>query len=135
MQRIVETILIIIFSLTIVFHLLVITSVIPHDIVWGSRLSSPDQLMIFESISILLNGIFLAVMLVKVGFLKVNVSPKVIKGVQWGMFALFVLNTLGNLASDSNFEKMVFTPVTLILSVCLLISVLSKQKDTYTTSS
>ena len=130
MQRFVEIILITIFSLTIVFHLLVITSVIPPDIVWGSRLNSPDQLIIFESISILLNGFFLAVMLVKVGFLKANLSPKVIRGLQWGMFALFLLNTVGNLASESSFEKMVFTPVTLILSICLLISILSKRKQT-----
>lgn len=127
MKRFAELTLVAIFSLTIVFHLLVLTSIIPHDIVWGSRLSTTRQVLIFETISIVLNGLFLAIMLIKIGFLKMNVSHKVLRGLQWGMFALFLLNTLGNLVSENSFEKMVFTPVTICLSICLLISLLSKQ--------
>jgi hypothetical protein len=129
MKRIAETTLITLFSLIIFFHIFIITGLIPSDIVWGSRLSSQNQLIVFESISIFLNGFFLIIMLMKVGLLKAYLSPKVIKGVQWGMIVLFLLNTLGNLASENSFEKMVFTPMTLILSIFLLISVLSRQGD------
>lgn len=129
MKRTAETTLAIFFSLIIIFHLLVITSVIPSDIVWGSRLSSQDQLILFESISIVLNVVFLIVIFIRMGVLKMNVSKKLINGFLWAMMVLFLLNTLGNLASESSFEKLAFTPVTLILSICLLISLLSKKEN------
>ncbi len=129
MKRTAETTLAIFFSLIIIFHLLVITSVIPSDIVWGSRLSSQDQLILFESISIVLNVVFLIVIFIRMGVLKMNISKKLINGFLWAMMVLFLLNTLGNLASESSFEKLAFTPVTLILSICLLISLLAKKVD------
>ena len=44
-----------IYTLSIVFHLLVIIQIIPSSIVWGGRLTNQQELFIFESISIVLN--------------------------------------------------------------------------------
>ena len=52
-----------IYTLSIVFHLLVIIQIIPSSIVWGGRLTNQQELFIFESISIVLNGFFLLIML------------------------------------------------------------------------
>ena len=120
--------LIILFSLTIVFHILVLVSVIPNDIVWGSRLSNPKEIALFETISIALNTLFLLVILISAGILKVKISSKIIKGFIWGMMVFFLLNTIGNLASESTLEKIVFTPLTLFLSISLLFLVLPDKK-------
>lgn len=44
------------------------------------------------------------------------VSQRVLALVCWVLFALFALNTLGNLASESGFERMVFAPITAALA-------------------
>ncbi len=44
------------------------------------------------------------------------------------MVGFFLLNALGNFNSDNQFEKNVFTPVTLVLSMLCLALVLQKNK-------
>jgi len=117
------------FSLTIVFHALILASVIPYDIVWGGRLGNAKEMVLFEILSIGLNTLFLFVILIQAGIIRARISSKLIRGFIWGMLAFFLLNTLGNLASESAFEKAVFTPVTLILSICLLIVALSNRRQ------
>lgn len=110
--------LLFILSLIIVFHLLVLLGVIPFQIVWGGRLTAHAQMVRFESVSIAVNVIMLAVVAVRAGFWKLPVKPLVIQVLLWAMCGLFLLNTLGNLLSTNAFEKAVFTPLTLILAVC-----------------
>ena len=85
--------------------------------------------MVFELISLLLNALFLVVMLIDAGFVKMRTSDKLIKGIIWGMVVLFMLNTVGNLLSENDFEKLVFTPLTLILSIGLSFLAMSKSKN------
>jgi len=40
-------------SALIVFHVCIISKIIPHQLVWGGRLQTDNELMIFESVSIL----------------------------------------------------------------------------------
>tara|TARA_B100001245_G_C22863461_1_gene415235 strand:+ start:342 stop:839 length:498 start_codon:yes stop_codon:yes gene_type:complete len=128
-SRITELILIAIFSLLIIFHILIITSVIPYDIVWGSRLSSVNEMIVFEAVSLGLNVVFLGVILMHSQIIKPILPNKVIKGLLWAMMALFILNTLGNLTSDNAFEKIVFTPVTILLSLSLFLVAKSKKSE------
>lgn len=128
MKRIAEITLIALFSFTLIFHLLVLAAVIPPDIVWGSRLSTFREIALFESISILLNALFLCIILIHAGMLRINLPARLLKGIIWGMMIVFLLNSLGNLASESSFEKAVFTPVTLIMSGCLLVLALSHKQ-------
>lgn len=109
--------LLIILSLMVVFHVLVLTGIIPFDIVWGGRLKTHGQMLNFEASSIFINLVMLGIVSLKAGLLKAPVSPFFIRTALWGMFALFLLNTLGNLASVNDFEKMVFTPMTLLLAL------------------
>jgi hypothetical protein len=44
----------------------------------------------------------------------------------WIIFAFFVLNTAGNLASSVPFEKFVFAPITLVLSLLAFRLAISK---------
>ncbi len=106
-----------IFTLSIIFHLLVIMHLIPSTIVWGGRLENQQELLKFESISIALNVFFLLIMLIVYGSIKFKVQPIILCVLLWLMSGLFVLNTIGNLLAKSSIETMIFTPVTLLLSV------------------
>ena len=107
-----------ILSAVIVFHLLVLVGAIPFQIVWGGRLTDRTQMVRFESISIVINLIMLAIVTVRAGLLKLRIKPIIITTALWIMCMLFLLNTIGNLLSTNAFEKAVFTPLTLLLSLC-----------------
>lgn len=119
--------LISIFSLTIVFHTLVLLGVIDFNLVWGGRIKSTNDMLKFESISLLLNVFFLLVILVKTQVLRINLSAKLLNVIIWLMIALFAFNTLGNLMSINFYEKLIFTPLTLLIVVMLLNLVLKKR--------
>ena len=116
--------LLILFSAMIVFHLLIITSIIPYQIVWGGRLHSHAAMLQFESISIGINALMLILVSIKAKWRYVHIPKKTEKIAFWLMFGLFALNTLGNLFAISAFEKIIFTPITFILAVlCLRIAI------------
>jgi hypothetical protein len=119
--------IILILSLVVVFHLLVLMNVIPYNIVWGGRLKDRAELFQFEMISIAANLLMLLVVLVKAKILKVALHPKLLTVALWLMFALFILNTVGNLLSVNEWEKIVFTPLTLILALLCLKLALSRK--------
>lgn len=110
--------ILIIVSLTIVFHLLVISGIISPAIVWGGNISSKSNLWLMESISIIINMLMLLFVLAYAGVLKVKPAPVVFKIGFWAMFLLFTLNTLGNLAAKHSLETYIFTPLTFLLALC-----------------
>ncbi|MCC3158456.1 hypothetical protein LJ737_14495 [Hymenobacter sp. 15J16-1T3B] len=108
----------IILSLIVLFHVLIITGVIPFASVWGGRLKNHHQMLTFETVSIGLNLLMLAVVAVASGRLRVRVSRQLITGTLWLMTALFFLNTLGNVFAKTDLERLLFTPLTLLLALC-----------------
>jgi hypothetical protein len=106
-----------ILSLFVLFHLLVILNIIPFGLVWGGKIKDRSQMLTFETVSIIVNILMLAVVGIRAGYLKIAINQTVVRVILWIMFALFVLNTVGNLLSHNSFEKLVFTPVTLILAI------------------
>jgi len=114
----------VILSLIIIFHLLVISSIIPFDIVWGGNIADKNKLWIMESISITINFILLLFVLAYSDIIKIKLHPTVVKVGFWLMFVLFLLNTLGNILSKNSLEACIFTPLTLLLSLfCFRIAV------------
>jgi hypothetical protein len=88
--------------------------------IWSGRLKDASEMVFFESISILVNLLMLGVVAIKGDFLKFNIHPRIVKTALWAMFGLFLLNTVGNLLSTNPFEKAVFAPITLVLSLFCL---------------
>lgn len=122
-HKIASVLLIVFFSVIIVFHLLISFKVIPYAIAWGGRLTNDSEMYVFETFSIVLNTLFLLVAIKKHKQIKQGESSKFINVMLWIMFALFALNTIGNLFSINSFEKIVFTPVTIILSIaCFMLA-------------
>ncbi len=117
---------IIFFSGTILFHLLVLLGVIPFEIVWGGRLKSHSEMLAFETVSILINTFMLLVMLAKRKHLNWNAA--FVKISIWLMGLIFVLNTVGNLFSESKLEAWLFTPITFVSAVFCFMLVLRKEE-------
>ena len=112
--------MLVLFSLILVFHLLVLSGIVPYDIAWGGRLKSREEMFVFESVSISLNTFMMIVVAVRSEFLSLSINRKVIRGILWGMTILFALNTVGNLFAVSSWETIIFTPITLVLSLLSL---------------
>ncbi len=111
--------LIAIFSATIILHVLVVLRLIPYSFIWGGRLKSDRQMYVFEAFSIILNAVFLILMMTLAGWLNFPVSAQFIKVLLWIMMILFALNSVGNLFSKTKLERVVFTPVTIIITIFL----------------
>lgn len=109
--------LLIIFSLVLIFHVLVLLGIIPFGIVWGGRLKSNEEMIPFEITSILLNALMLVIVAIHADILQWNINRRVIKVALWIMVGLFFINTIGNIFSKSQMEQVIFTPLTLLLSV------------------
>lgn len=126
MKEIAQIGLLIILSATIIFHVLVLAKIIPYKIVWGSRLKTDADMYKFEFVSLVLNLFFVCVISIKAGIVKVDFPVNILNYIIWGMAGLFFLNTIGNLLSKSSLEKKVFTPVTILLTLLLVVLLLTK---------
>jgi hypothetical protein len=111
----------------ILFHICLMAKVIPYSIAWGGRLQNDSEMYVFEAISILVNLFLGLVLLMKGGYLQWRFKKKTIDIILWIFFALFVLNTVGNLFAKTNFEKL-FAVLTFVFAI--LLWVILKTKDT-----
>jgi hypothetical protein len=105
-------------SMVTAFHLCILVKLVPYSIAWGGRLKSDQEMYVFEIISIMINLFLITILLMKGGYLKVQLKEKIINIVLWIFLLIFLLNTLGNALANTNFEKM-FSVVTLVLALLL----------------
>lgn len=101
----------------LIYHLLIITGMIPYEATWGGRLENKAQMYRFETFSIAINFLILLVVCIKGGILNINGSPRLIKIMLYAFAILFALNTIGNLFSENIWETLIFTPMTLVLAI------------------
>ena len=127
MKKVAQFILILLFSLSLLFHLLVLLQVIPYAIVWGGRLRTDTDMYRFESVSIIVNLLSLLVLLLKSGMIRSRIRQSLVNGALWVMFGLMALNTMGNLYSGNHLERIIFTPLTLVSAILLLVVLLRKD--------
>jgi hypothetical protein len=107
-------------SLVMLFHLSVVTQLIPYTIVWAGKLKTVEEMWAFESVSILLNIFFMSVLLLKGNYIKSKIPIKLLNIVLWIFVAIFTLNTIGNLFAKTKFELYVFTPLTFVSALLCL---------------
>lgn len=98
-------VLITISILVILFQFLILIKIIPYDITWGGRLETDEQMYTFVSLGILINSFFIFTLVQKGMFIKPIFGPKIITIIIWIFFAIFFLNTIGNLFAKTYFEK------------------------------
>lgn len=99
----------------ILFHLAILTKIIPYDVTWGGRLNNDVEMYVFEGISILVNLLLGLVLLIKGEYLLKLIPISVVNIILWIFFSLFGLNTIGNIFAETLFEKS-FSLLTLIFT-------------------
>jgi hypothetical protein len=112
------------FAVVIVLQLLLAAGILPVSMAWGGRQSIlTPSLRVFSIIAAILLGVFIFVIRYRAGLMGNAPIPLVILVASWIITAFMAFNTLGNLASKSLKEKLVFSPITFLLTLaCLLIS-------------
>jgi hypothetical protein len=93
--------------------------VIPYAIAWGGRLQNDEQMYLFETVSIIVNLFLIFILLMKGRYIRLQLKEKLLNLVLWIFSILFLLNTVGNLFAQTNFEKM-FAVLTLTLAILIL---------------
>jgi len=112
-------ILIVIPSCLVVFHIVNLLGFIPLNITWLGQIDSNRTMVIMGLVSICLNLVLILCALVTCHYWNSPfLSPIVEKILPW-VFYWLVGNTIANLFSKSTFEVVVFTPILLILTVCM----------------
>ena len=105
--------------LLIIFHILLLLGIVPSDIVWGGKTTDETTILKLEIFSLITSFIFLVVIFAKLRQ-SINMKFRKVTNIAvWIIFGYFTLNIIGNLASGVTIEKLIFTPITIILSILL----------------
>ena len=124
--RTATTIALSILAAVVLFHLLVIAGVIPKTIVWGGRITDPQQVIRMEVVSILIVLVAAAVFVFRWRSVATG-DPSLVWAIAiWTLVGLFALNTVGNLFARTPFERFAMTPLTLLLALLALRLALEK---------
>jgi hypothetical protein len=122
-----------IFGCLILFHLGIVAGIlffndVPTDFLWGGRIQSKEQFILFEGVSLFVQAICLFLTLIKAEYLRLGRLANIAHVGMWVLFAIFALNTVGNILAKTTFEKS-FTVVTIILALFSLRLAIEKNGD------
>jgi hypothetical protein len=114
----------ILFAVVIVLQILLAAGILPVSMAWGGRQSQlTASLRIANLLAAVLLGVFIYVIRYRAGLVVEMPIPMAIKVISWIITVFMAFNTLGNFASSSDGEKLIFGPITLLLTVaCLVVS-------------
>lgn len=117
-------------GLVLIFHGLVLASVIPYDIVWGGQLQNDQQMQGLELVSIAVNLTIILVIAIKAGYVRSHLPPRAIDFLIWVFAILFAINSIGNLLAQNTLETLLFTPLTVISAIlCVRIAIEKRVID------
>jgi len=113
------------FALFIGIQLLIATGLLPVSIVWGGRQTELTPALRLASVAAaVILGVFIYIIRYRAGLVGSVPVPAVIQIGAWGVTAYMAFNTLGNFVSVNTIEKMLFGPITFMITIaCLLVSV------------
>ncbi|MCY8232554.1 hypothetical protein [Priestia endophytica] len=104
-------------TMALLMHGLILLNILPYDFVWGGRLKKQEDVILFEMVSILIQIVFISIVAVKAGYILKGKFKRMSNIGIWAIFAVMILNSLGNLASHSFLETVVMTPITILLAL------------------
>ncbi len=112
------------FVLAAVLQLLLALGLLPVTVAWGgSQAILTPQLQIASIAAAILLGLFAYVIRRRAGLVSSTPPSKFIRLAAWVITLYMAVNTLGNFASQSRIEALLFGPISLVLAVsCLLVS-------------
>ena len=109
------------------YHALILSGVVDYKYAWGGRLQSMEQMIQFESVSIVLLVVFSAIVFIHWKVVENAFINRISTVLLYVLSAIFLLNTVGNLLAVSLMEAVLFTPLTLLSSIFLLRLALSDR--------
>lgn len=125
-SKIAIKILIWLIAIVTLFHLAILTKIIPYEVSWGGMLSNDKEMYVFESISILINLFLGFILLIKGDYVLRFLPTRGVDIILWIFLFIFGLNTIGNIFAESLFEKSL-SLLTLIFTY-LIWTILKKNK-------
>jgi len=111
--------------LGIIFHIFVILRVVPYTIVWGGRADDKNYL-ILELVSLLVLATASFIIAGRAKYINVPKLDKFFYFGCWCLFAVFILNTLGNIVSPVPIERYFFSIITFVIAL-LMLRLISKK--------
>ena len=125
-KRLLANIILTILGCMAVFHLLVIDGTLPGDMVWGGKaVESEHDLLLMEVVSVFVSLLFMLVIAAKAGYI-LKGQTKPVNTAVWVVAVYFSLNIVGNLLSGSDLERIIFTPVAIVLAVLSFVLAVKK---------
>ena len=111
----------------IVLQILLALGILPVTMAWGGTQTELTPALRLASVAAAgILALFAYVIRRRASLIGDPPPSTLIKIFSWIITAFMVLNTLGNLVSQSTAEKIVFTPLTLLLAICCFIVSISK---------
>jgi hypothetical protein len=122
--RIAANVATILFVLTIILQILLAAGILPISMAWGGRQSElTTSVRIASLAAAVLLGFFIYVIRRRAGLIGGIPIRMITRVLSWIITAFMAFNTLGNLASLSTREKILFGPISFLLTVaCLIVS-------------
>ncbi len=118
----------ILFVLVIILQLLLAAGILPVSMAWGGRQEVLTSNMRVASIaSAVILGLFAYIIRRRSGLMGSEDISVLIKVLAWIVTVYMAFNTFTNLASLSSAERMIFTPITSVLSIVCFIVSISRQ--------
>lgn len=122
--RIAANVATVLFVITVILQLLLAAGILPVSMAWGGQqpvLTTGLRLASLAAAAIL--AFFAFVIRRRAGLSGDAPIPTTIKILSWLITAFLALNTLGNIASSSTGERLLFGPISFLLAVsCLVVS-------------
>ena len=105
--------------LLIIFHILALLGVVPSNIVWGGQIADEATVIKHEILRLIGSFIFLAIIIEKLNQNKITKFKKLNNIAFWFIFVYFVISSMAKLVLSVTLEKIIFIPITVILSFLL----------------
>lgn len=116
----------ILFGLFMGAQLLLALGILPITMAWGGRQTElTPGLRVASMAAILVLAVFIYIVRYRAGLIGSVPTPTTIGVLAWVVTGFMALNTLGNFASLSRAERLLFGPVTLMITAASLIVAVS----------
>lgn len=108
-------------------QLLLAAGILPVSMFWGGRLTElTPALRIGSLVAVVVLGFFIYIIRYRAGLVGAVPTPTWVRVSAWIVTGYMAVNMLGNLASVSNVERFLFSPITLVLTVASLLIAASR---------
>ena len=89
----------------VLFHISIIVKLMPFEFIWGGELTNDCEMYTFECISVVVYLMLIPLLLIKGKYIKEIIPQQFINVILWSFFTAFGLSTLGNILSETRFER------------------------------